>query len=141
MSLRIEDCVPEVQDPDYIQVLCLEQLEITRGQRKAYLNVTEAKNYMEWHDAYEKLGGSKWQKKRHFKKNCPKNIRDLRLCDGARRNLNFNCWAFVRWQERKVRWEKLERYWGPEVINQALSGLEAGFRSKVEDIKAQKISD
>ena len=31
--------------------------------------------------------------------------------------------------------------WGTEVINQALSGLEAGFRSKVEDMKSQKIPD
>jgi len=133
--LRIEDYTPEIENPNYIQVLYLEQLEVTRGRRKTYLNVTEAKNYMEWHDAYEKLGGSKWQKRRHFKKNCPKNIRDLRLCDGARRKLFVNCWAFISWQERKVIWEK------PEVVNKALSGLEAGFRSKVEDKKSKIISD
>lgn len=133
--MRIEDYTPEIENPDHIQVLFLEQLEITRGQRKAYLNVTEAKNYMEWHDAHEKLDVSKWQKKRHFKKNCPKTIRDLGLCDDARRNLYYKCWAFISWQKRKVIWKK------PEVVNKALSGLEAGFRSKVEDKKSKIISD
>ena len=134
---KITPIDPEENDTSFIRILFLNTLEVTRGRWRTHLNLKDAEEYIKWFEAYETLSSTR-EKRRHVKKNCPKNIRHLRLCSQAYRNLYWKCYWFQRWKKTEKRRKRLERFADSWALEQILSDMETRLWSGLEDRKFQK---